>query len=362
MEKWNQEMPDQASAPLTALRHYTNPVYPHYFADPCVWKYQNVYYAIGTGPSEASGHVEDAKQISSGLLSHLRLFPLLRSEDFVTWHSVGGALIPPNPDLGDTFWAPEVACREGEFFLYYSVGREDKGHQLRVAHATHPLGPYTDQGHALLDPAMCSFAIDAHPFQDDDDQWYLFYATDFLDTAEDARPGTALVVDRLIDMKHLAGEPQVVLRARADWQRFQRDRAMYDGIYDWHTLEGPFVRKVGGRYYCLYSGGRWDSADYGVDFAVADQVMGPYSDAGMEAGARVLQGVPGHSLGPGHCSVVRGPDEVTDYLAYHAWDPDMSARRMCLDPLLWSLDGPHCHGPTWTPQAVTAVLSWQSQL
>jgi hypothetical protein len=54
----------------------------------------------------------------------------------------------------------------------------------------------------------------------------------------------------------------------------------------------------------------------------------------------VLRGLPGHVIGPGHCSVVTGPDGVTDYLAYHAWNPGMTVRTMRLDPLQWTPDGP----------------------
>ena len=33
---------------------YTNPVYPEYFADPFVWKFEETYYAIGTGADDTS--------------------------------------------------------------------------------------------------------------------------------------------------------------------------------------------------------------------------------------------------------------------------------------------------------------------
>jgi hypothetical protein len=49
---------------------------------------------------------------------------------------------------------------------------------------------------------------------------------------------------------------------------------------------------------------------------------------------------------------VAGPDGSTQYLAYHAWDPWLRDRHMCLDRLRWTRDGPRCHGPTWTPQTV----------
>lgn len=313
-------------------RTSTNPVYAEYFADPFVWQHGGLYYAVGTD----NAPVDKAA------------FPLLRSADLWTWERIGSALIRPDPALGHSFWAPEVAYHDGTFYLYYSVGQEDKNHQLRVAVSTRPEGPYQDVGKPLLDPGTHPFLIDPHPFRDDDGQWFLFYARDFLDTPGTWRAGTALAVQRLENMTRLVGESQVVLRASLDWQRFQKDRPMYGAVHDWHTLEGPFVRKHAGRYYCFYSGGRWETASYGVDYGVADHVLGPYSHPADLQRPRVLQSIPGCVLGPGHNSIVLGPDGRTEYLVYHAWGPDMKARRMRLDPLLWTAEGPRCAGPTFT--------------
>jgi GH43 family beta-xylosidase len=145
-------------------------------------------------------------------------------------------------------------------------------------------------------------------------------------------------------------EPTVtVLRARSDWQRFEAKRPMYGRVWDWHTLEGPCVCKHDGRYYCFYSGGRWENETYGVDYGVSDRALGPYSDQGNESGPRVLRTIPGQVIGPGHNTVVLGPDGETDYIIYHAWDKDMKARQMFVDKLVWRREGPRCEGPTWGP-------------
>ncbi len=311
---------------------YTNPVYPAYFADPFVWRSGGEYFAVGTGPQEAAGQVERS------------VFPLLRSRDLVHWEDAGRALVRPDVD-GDTFWAPEIAYADGRFYLYYSVGHADKDHQLRVATSASPGGPYEDQA-ALTNVADVPFAIDPHPFRDDDGRWYLFHARDFLDVGADTRAGTALVVHELETMTRMAHDGRTVLRAHYDWQLFKADRLMYGRRFDWHTLEGPFVIKHGGRYVCLYSGGCWETDTYGVDYGVADHVLGPYDDRGAENGPRVLRTVPGRVLGPGHCSVVRAPDDRTLMLVYHAWDADMRARTMRIDPLRFTEDGPRCEGPT----------------
>jgi hypothetical protein len=92
-----------------------------------------------------------------------------------------------------------------------------------------------------------------------------------------------------------------------------------------------------GKYYCFYSGANWQTPRYGVDYAVADRVTGPYTGEGREA--RVLRGVPGRVRGPGHHSIVEGPDG-RDYFAYHAWNADLTVRQMCIDPLVWTPAGP----------------------
>jgi beta-xylosidase len=307
------------------------PVFPEYFADPFAWLFQGEYFAIGTGGREAEGQPSE------------RVFPLLRSVDFKHWEFAGRALIRPDRSLGDSFWAPEVAFRDGCFYLFYSVGFGDTKHQLRVATSGQPLGPYEDCGQALTHLDSCPFAIDASPFCDEEGNWYLFFARDYLDERS-GRVGTALAAAPLKSMTELAGEPHTILRARHDWQRFQANRTMYGGVYDWHTLEGPCVVKRQGRYYCFYSAGRWENETYGVDYAVADEVLGPYSDQGNEAGPRVLQTILGQLIGPGHNSIVVGPDGV-DRIVYHAWDPGMTGRRMFVNRLTWSANGPRCVRP-----------------
>src|SRR4051794_7317039 len=225
----------------------SNPVYAGYFADPFVWQCEKQYYAIGTGEMEASGH-------SIG-----KIFSILRSADLFHWQFASNALVRPDAAIGTHFWAPEVVAVDGRLHLYYSAGFEDKNHQLRVAVAETPVGPFNDCGKALIDQRTCPFAIDGHPFQDDDGSWYLFYARDFLDFNSETRAGTALCVARLKTMTELENAGRPILRAHFEWQRFQNNCEMYGKTWDWHTLEGPCVRKHEGRYYLFYSGGRWET-------------------------------------------------------------------------------------------------------
>ena len=252
--------------------------------------------------------------------------------------------------------APEIAHENGTFFLYYAMGgKEEETFALRVATSRTPDGPYADNGTPLIDCERNRFTIDAHPFRDADGQWYMFYARNFLDTEGGVFPGTAVVVDRLVNMTKLAGGCGTVVRARHPWTLYEARRRMnvYNRTFDeWHTIEGAFVRRYDGRYYCFYSGSNYQTASYGVDYVVADHVMdctwarkrGPRAERRARKGARAWT--------PLACRRAR---RHVGGRVYHAWDADMKVRQLCIDPLAWTRDGPRCLGPTTTPQPRPAV-------
>ena len=308
---------------------FSNPVCTTYLADPCCFRYGDAYYAIGTGATEAGDtRTQD------------RVIPMVRSKDLQHWEEVGRVLVPPPEEQGGSFWAPEVARKDGIFYLYYHANGNGHGFRIRVAASHTPEGPYADAGRPMTDVLSNPFAIDSHPFCDDDGQWYLFYATDFYDADATTFRGTALVVDRMNSMTELAGSPRVVMRAHWQWQLYERDRLMGGQVADWYTLEGPSVVKRGSKYYCFYSGGNYQNNTYGVDYLVADRVTGPWREAGGFRGPQIMRSVPGEVIGPGHNSIVSSADGRQDYVVYHAWNSAMTARQMWIDPLLWTPEGP----------------------
>lgn len=293
------------------------PVREGYFADPFVVRLPDGgYAAYGTNPESTS---TDAA------------FEVLISDDLVTWRSAGLALTRMGPDMGDEYWAPEVCARDGAWWMYYSVGHGIRGHHLRVARAEHPTGPFVDLGVNLTPDE--SFAIDPHPFQDADGEWYLYFARDVLDSE---RAGTHLAVARLTEPTRL-DDSRSVLEPYADWQIYERDRAMYGATYDWHTLEGPSVVERHGMYWMTFSGGAWTGPGYAVSWASAPAPFGPWTPA--PASARPLLQSGASLIGPGHNSLVTGPDG-RDRIAFHAWNADRSARQMHIAPIDFTPDGP----------------------
>jgi hypothetical protein len=258
---------------------------------------------------------------------------------------MAGALAPL-PGDATCYWAPEVTYDNGRFFMYYSVGNETLMH-IRVAVAEHPAGPFTDSGNELTTE---SFAIDAHVFEDEDGSRYLFYATDFLDRD---RIGTGTVRDRLLDPFTLKGQPQAVTLPCYDWQIYDPHRLEKGGVC-WHTIEGPFVLKRKDIYYQMFSGGNWQNPSYGVCYATTANIRRQEEWQQKCDGQDVLpilRSVPGQVIGPGHNSVVRGPNNQQLFCVYHRWAEDRSGRLLAIDRLEWVGERLRILGPSYRPQS-----------
>lgn len=306
------------------------PVWDGYFADPFVLRTDDGFVAYGTDPHRADGAA----------------FSALVSPDLSTWRS-GGPVLSVDPAIGTDYWAPEVVRDGDRWLMFYSAGRGIAGHTIRVGAATGPLGPFADLGLDLTPDA--SFAIDPHPFTDVDGSRWLFHARDVLDAD---RPGTHLAVVPMRTWTEPAGPAAPVLQPNADWQRYAANRSMYGRRMDWHTLEGPSVVRRGGNLILFYSGGSWEGPDYGVATAVASSPLGPWRHA-SDGAPDVLSGALSGLAGPGHNSLVAGPDGRT-WIAFHAWDDSMERRRPYVAPLGWRGLQPIVLGLSSAASAVSA--------
>ncbi|MEP6703944.1 MAG: glycoside hydrolase family 43 protein [Acidobacteriota bacterium] len=308
----------------SGLNTYLNPVYPKSFPDPFVLKFGGEYFGYCTG------FAGDGK-----------VFSMIRSRDLVNWTELGGAMAPLK-ESAPFYWAPEIAYDNGQFYLYYSVGNETLM-ELRVAVSDRPDGGFIDSGHRLTNQ---DFAIDAHVFIDDDGSKFLFYATDFLDHSH---IGTGTVVDRMLDWFTLEGNPRPVTRPLYDWQVYDPDRKEKGGVR-WHTVEGPTVLKRKGIYYEMFSGGNWQNTTYGVSFAISSQITNPDEWLQFSDGEKImpiLRSIP-EVLGPGHNSVVRGPNNRELFCVYHQWTDH--GRVMAVDRMDFAGDRIFLVGATHTPQ------------
>jgi arabinan endo-1,5-alpha-L-arabinosidase len=152
-------------SPARAATTYTNPLLPaipgdgvvESCADPTV-----IYGAQGEGRWFmycTTDPLNGADRDPSGNLN-FHLIPMFSSTDLVTWTYEGDAFttrpawLAPNSGM----WAPEIDYLNGEYYLFFTAPDTNPavtggGSAIGVATAPTPLGPWTDSGDPVVDPA-----------------------------------------------------------------------------------------------------------------------------------------------------------------------------------------------------------------
>lgn len=272
------------------------------------------------------------------------------------------------------FWAPEIARVGEEYWLSYTARGLDRTLAIGLARAPHPAGPWTDNG----EPFLTGTVIDSHVHVDTDGTPWLLWKEDsnshwprplaallrenpdliprLFDDEGDRRTAAfcaavqpfantrrpmerfflmqpliraalanwrkvkaaleesgiaAHVIENMAtpiyaqpiaaDGRSLVGEPTLLLANDLDWEG--------------HLIEGPYLTRQDGRYYLFYAGNDFTSPSYGIGYAVADRLTGPY----RKATEPLLRSHPDWSA-PGHASVSVGTDGEPR-LFFHAFHP-----------------------------------------
>jgi GH43 family beta-xylosidase len=331
----------------TAVGTFTNPVIAGArgddHGDPFAIKYLDTFYLYHSGATAGR----------RGISVH-------RSRDLVNWEFAGYALEPAEDGWAwSDLWAPEVVYERGVFYMYLSATRrraagapqtrwqqgegDDDGRRLGLARATSPLGPF------VLDPQPLveQWAIDGHPFRDDDGTMWLFYNVRTQDLGlADVLPGTGIVRDRLLAPDRLAGEQTLVALPSERWE------GTPDGMWYWN--EAPYVLKRRGRYYQLYSGGGFMDESYAIGVVDALSLAGPWRKDPANPIVKSSERI----TGPGHVSFVFGPDVATRYAVYHGYVDGDPGRKVLLDRFYWAGDSPFIAGPTATHQPAPAPATF----
>jgi beta-xylosidase len=233
----------------------------------------------------------------------------------VHWKSKGYAFKDPRGGA----WAPDLFHNtrgDGKFYLYYtdSEPRSTRHHhhkQIGVAVGDSPLGPFVDKG------SLASDSIDAHLFQDDDGQLYLYYVN--------IGNGFKILVQPMADPLTKKGELREVIHPTEPWEKVNGE-----------VTEGPFMVKHDGTYYLMYSGTGANSPNYAIGYATSKSPLGPFT---KYAGNPIVHRG-GNVLGPGHHCVVEGPDNKLWMVYHQKRTSEISySRFLAVDPLWFDKDG-----------------------
>jgi beta-xylosidase len=259
-------------------------VYGGDFADPCLVRVGDAYYAYATNAGAVNVQV-------------------MVSVDLHSWQPVGDALpvLPSWAQRGNT-WAPAVIQLGDLFVLYYTVREPLRARQcISVATASSPRGQFLDVRQSpLIYQLDHGGSIDPCPFLDDDGELYLVWKSD--DNAI-GRPSSLWGQRLSADGQELLDSPVQLLI---------HDRAWEDPL-----IEAPSLVVSDRTYYLFYSANWWQSDRYGIGYAMARGPLGPYTKATL---AGPWMGSDRAVAGPGGQDFCRhGSGDLL--MAYHGWPP-----------------------------------------
>jgi beta-xylosidase len=296
----------QEQTPEAGSSTFTNPVLDRDFPDPDVLRVGETYYAYSTNADKTNIQVA-------------------RSTDLVHWQMLGDAL-PRLPtwavqDFGWA-WAPDVSSNGGTYLMYFvarfAIG---KGGTQCIGAATSevPEGPFQPVSDA---PFICQVkeggSIDPASFVDADGKHYILWKNDGNSSGGQTWIYLQPTSD---DGLKLEGEPRRLITSDQSWE----------GV----LVEGPTLWKHDDKYILFYSANAYDSPSYGVGYAVADAIDGPYEKPGKPLlKTSIREGV----VGPGGQDIVLDEAGQT-WMLYHAWRGG-SYRALNLIELDWNGDVP----------------------
>ena len=221
-------------------------------ADPFILLDNGTYYAYGTHNRNGIGYYT--------------------SSDLKNW-SYGGVALHKDDSYGERwFWAPEVHLVDRVYYMFYTAEE-----RTCVATSDSPTGPFVQRDQRPMIDGNKN--IDNTLFIDDDGTPYMFYV-------RIGKPFKICVAELDRDLQSIKKEcVAVCISPTQSWERKSG-----------RVNEGPSVFKHEGRYYMLYSGNGYKSQNYGIGYATAKSIKGPWRKSSLNP---ILQ-LPGGLAGTGH--------------------------------------------------------------
>lgn len=266
------------------------------------------------------------------------------SEDFVHWKHVDIGI----PDLR---YSPAVVCFRGKWYL--------SGHgRPEMYSSDSPLGPFTKCG-TMTDADGNVLAVPDGCYLADGDRLYFYWCQ-----TADAPDGAD--AERIIGTVGAECDPDEPWRLitkpvflntfdpSRTWQRFGE----YNQNERLGWIEGQWMKKIGSRYYLLYSGSGTRFSSYANGVLVSDE--GPLSGFRPQKNHDPLtEKRHGILRGAGHGSIADGPGGTlwVFYTSIFCFN-HVFERRIGMDPLGIDADGElFCPATTDTPQFAPGVLA-----
>ncbi|SHF95440.1 Glycosyl hydrolases family 43 [Flavobacterium fluvii] len=206
-------------------------------------------------------------------------------------------------------WAPDAACKNGKYYLYFPAKRVNGIFQIGVAISDSPVGPFIPEPEAIEG----SYSIDPAVFEDEDGKFFMYFGgiwggqlqkyrnNKYAETNEEPlekEPALGPIVAQLSDdMLQFAEEPKEIEILD------ENGKVILAGDNNRRFFEASWLHKYNGKYYFSYSTGD----THLICYATGDNPYGPFTYQGI-----ILNPVIGWTSHHSICKV----DEKW-YLFYH---------------------------------------------
>jgi hypothetical protein len=206
-------------------------------------------------------------------------------------------------------WAPDAACKDGKYYLYFPAKRPDGIFQIGVAISDSPTGPFRAEPEAIRG----SYSIDPAVFQDKDGAFYMYFGgiwggqlqkyrhhqyDESNEEPKENEPALGPIVGRLTDDMTQFAEPlreiQILDKSGAPLLAGDNDRRFF---------EAAWMHIYNDKYYFSYSTGD----THFICYATGDNPYGPFTYQG-----KILKPVVGWTTHHSICEV-----KGKWYLFYH---------------------------------------------
>lgn len=190
------------------------------------------------------------------------------------------------PWAGRQLWAPDVAFKDGTYFLYFPLKDKQDVFRIGVATSKSPSGPFK----AEKEPIAGSFSIDPATFTDTDGTTYMYFGGIWGGQLQRWKDGQYEANGSKTDLQNdtAAALSAKVVKLTADMKAFaepvkdvlivdENGKQLLGGDHDKRFFEGSWMHKFNGKYYFSYSTGDTHLLAY----AIGDKPEGPFTYQGV---------------------------------------------------------------------------------
>ena len=184
---------------------------------------------------------------------------------------------------GRQLWAPDVAYKNGKYYLYFPLKDKNDIFRIGVAISEKPEGPFVPQS----DPIKGSHSIDPAVLEDNDGKYYIYFGGLWGGQLQRYRNNKAIECGHEPADSEPALSPKVALLSEnmLEFAEVPRDVVILDetgqplkaGDHDRRYFEGPWMHKYNNKYYLSYSTGN----THRLCYAIGENPYGPFTCKGV---------------------------------------------------------------------------------